>query len=69
MVVVCAWCEAHGRPQTALRDPEGGQWSGVSHEHARALKRAGTASHGICRACREHVWQAWGLSHQLTLPN
>ena len=63
VAVVCAWCEALGRPQTAVRIPDSRRWRDVSHEHARALKCAGMASHGLCGDCREHLWQAWGLGN------
>ena len=59
--MVCAWCLQHGRPNAAMREPETGRWRPVSHEFARAHTLAGTASHGLCLACRPAVLKAWGL--------
>jgi hypothetical protein len=52
-VIVCAWCGAQGRAQAAVRPPLERRWEDVSHAFARAVKRAGFASHGMCPACRE----------------
>jgi hypothetical protein len=60
-IVVCAWCAHYGRAHSAARAPLGGEWHSVSHEYARAQKRTGTASHGVCAACKPLVARDWGI--------
>ena len=50
-VVVCAWCELHGRALAAIRPVDNRFWITVSHDFAHAAAQAGLASHGICAEC------------------
>jgi CheY-like chemotaxis protein len=52
-VVICAWCGKYGRVQAAVRGPDQKEWEPVSHAFAQVAKKAGLASHGVCRECKE----------------
>lgn len=61
LVIVCAWCRYYGRAQAMARLPQSQEWRAFSYEDARAKKREGVASHGICPACRLLAAREWGL--------
>ncbi|MGH2370209.1 MAG: hypothetical protein ACRDI2_18700, partial [Chloroflexota bacterium] len=60
-LVICAWCEANGRPHGAVRPRRSRRWRTVSHAFTRALKLAGLTDYGVCPACAPKVARDWGI--------